>query len=332
MKNSTAPKKRIIQLVFLVLTVSTFSLLSCSSDDDSTPVEEIDTRFKVVFDNDGSGAIIGDNTNKVLQQINFLNSISFVSSYFQIPNSSELQFVGRNSASDVNLYTIDLREFLGDTNSSLQASEVKLYTQDQGDGIFLSGFKEPNNPFVLTESSDADGILYREYSGNQLIESRDLSQEFNVGNVGNGGYAFFQDQGKIIILQEDFNASTESINVIDINNWSLTKYEGAFTSTLFGSFSYGNQGYLIGRGTSNGETVESIYTEDGTFVTEVDDFISRNVAIGFNTEKNQFEYLAREDVRRQTGKLNPTSGVLELTSITGETGFIWSPLFFFNDN
>src|SRR5690606_41451139 len=57
--------KNLLGIVTLLLLI-----FSCSSDDNSDNGDEVlDTRYKLIFETDGSGAIIGDNSNTVIKRL-----------------------------------------------------------------------------------------------------------------------------------------------------------------------------------------------------------------------------------------------------------------------
>lgn len=307
-------------------------LLTGCSDDDTSGDNITDTRFKLVFDYNGSGTIIGDHSNKVLKRFGLDANFLTILGYYKNEQSDDLFIATRQTAHSG--YAIGKIVPLEILNSEIQNFSIQPVIQipfNQNETLVSFQLISENQYFLLV--SNSEGLVYKRYNSENIIETKNLSDDFNIYASSLNGIVYSKDLNQLILLRETFPDYHTRINKINLNNWALTIPDAIFNSNLFGSFSNNNEIFLIGRKEVNFKSNEYLYNSDGEIISQTDNtsiFLSGS-AIGYDNIDQRFEYVHRSDMRSETGIINVQTGQLNKSFIIGEAGFHNSGLIFFNN-
>ena len=326
--------QKTVSLIALV-----FILLSCSSDDGTSNQNINDTRYKLVFDFDNSGKIIGDQSNTVLKSFDLLSEAyaSFIDMHMN-EQSGELFVATRQQEYQQNgnlniIYSIGKIkpiEILESDAYTFTLTNLFNIPIDANENLTSFQFISDNDYFVIVENNGA--LSFKRYSSGTLVEVVNLTSEYDINDFFLDGIAYSKELNRLIIIKELFPNYEKQINIFNLSNWNLTISDNYLNSNLFSSFSNSNGLFLIGKKENNSTTYEYLLNEEGNIISQTDDsfsFISR-AAIGYDNVDNRFEYIQKSDGRKETGTINVQTGEINRIGIVGEPGFHSSRLVFFN--
>jgi len=305
-------------------------LISCSSDNESS--EENDSRYKLIFDFRGFGTIIGDNSNKVLKRFELNNQFLTLLGYYKNEQSDELFLATRETLNSgyiiSKLFPVDILNTTDFYYSSIPFIEIPF---ELDENLISFEFISENQCFLLVSNNDE--LIYKRYNSESIVETKNLTLDFNITPSSLNGIVYSKDLNELIILNEIFPDFSTQINRFNLNNWSLTVPELTFNSNLFGSFSNNNEVFMIGKKEINFEIFEYLYDSDGNIISQTNDTFNflNGSAIGYDKIDERYEYIHRSDGRNEVGIINIQTGELEKRGIIGEPGFHSSILIFFNE-
>ncbi|MCX7552136.1 hypothetical protein [Xanthomarina sp. F2636L] len=294
---------------------------SCSSDDNSNNGDEVlDTRYKLIFESDGSGAIIGDNSNTVIKRL-FTYGYHVTHDFYFNETTNNFYFSSfSNTSNDIVFHKANVLEALNSEEYHYPTEELPILISDQehlekvvidnNENIYLVLEDSPNPSF--------ENIYYRKIVSNQVVENINLTANFGI--FGYLDFFYLDIPNKLVILDEE----TNQVNgvIIDLETNSMTQITLPSNFNVSNIISSNSDIYFI---SNNG-----IYDIQGNHISTLSDSIGGS-AIGYDLEDSRFEYIYRGDGRNEAGIINIQTGESDKSSINGEPGFHSSNLFFFNN-
>lgn len=301
-------------------------ILSCSDDSSDTSVQ--DDRLKLIFDMNGSGAIIGDKSNTVLKRLytNITTNVNVMTSNFSFnPNSRNFYFPARSlTSNEIVLHKANALNILNSEEFYYQTTEIPILSDQEQ---FLKAFVNwEDDVFVIYRNASNTTTRLKKLSSGQLIYTQGLSNSFGIG-------ADFQafhlvSINKLVLVDE---WATELVGVVlDLaNKDNVQQFTLPDHINLFNVVNDGNDIYFIGKQSGGFTAFDTFYDIDGNKLSTASNFIATS-ALGYDVEDAQIEYVERGDGRNEAGTINVTTGELDFLGIAGEPGFHRSRLFFFN--
>jgi len=298
--------------------------LSCAEDDSNATSQ--DDRFKLIFDMDGSGAIIGDKSNRLIKRVyNSIEGIVMTSNFSFNPNSRNFYFPGLNPVTGKTiLHRANILSILNSDDYYYETTELSILS---GGEQFLRAFANwDDDIFVIYKNSSNAGISLKKLDSGQLEYSQNLS---NLYQISDNFKAYHLNSINKLVLVSDAFLNKVGV-VLDMNNKdNVQQFTLPEHINLFNVVFDGNGIYFISKESSVTSTFDKIYDIEGSLVSPTSNTIATS-ALGYDTQDSQLEYVERGDGRKEAGTINVESGELEFTGIAGETGFHRSRLFFFN--
>jgi hypothetical protein len=301
-------------------------ILSCSSDDNSDNADDIiETRYKLIFETDASGAIVGDDSNSVIKRLYTTGGHTTLSFYFnEITNN--FYFPSRsNSSNETVFHKANVLDVLNSDEYHYQTDEIPILISDQ-EHLEKAVIDNNENIYLVLEDNPNSHIFFRKIVSNQIVENINLSAIYGIN-----GYLdiFYLDKlNQLVILDEE----TNQINgvIIDLDTNAMTQISLPSNLNVYNIISSNSDIYIISRREINFEVFEYLYDIHGNQISTLSDFIGGS-AIGYDSEDSRFEYIERGDGRNEVGTINIQTGEIDKSSINGEPGYHSSNLFFFNN-
>lgn len=297
--------------------------LSCSDDDSNASSQ--DDRFKLIFDMDGSGAIIGDKSNTLIKRVyNSIDGIVMTSNFSFNPYSRNFYFPGLNpNTGKTVLHRANILSILKSEDYYYQTTELSILSSGEQ---FLKAFVNWDDAIFVIYKNPANSVSLKKLNSGQLEYSQSLS---NLYQIADNFKAYHLHSINKLVLVSDAFLNKVGV-VLDMNNkdnvqqFTLPKH-----INLFNVAYDGNGIYFISKESSVVSSYDNIYDIEGNLISSTSNTIATS-ALGYDVQDSQLEYVERGDGRKEAGTINVESGELNFTGIAGETGFHRSRLFFFD--
>jgi len=304
-------------------------ILSCSSDDNSDNADDIiETRYKLIFETDASGAIIGDNSNTVIKRLHKYGDHVTFSFYFNETTNNFYFSSLSDTSNDLVFHKANVLDVLNSDEYHYPTQEIPILISDQ-EHLEKAVIDNNENIYLVLEDSpnpSFENIYYRKIVSNQVVENINLTANFGI--FGYLDFFYLDIPNKLVILDKE----TNQINgvIIDLDTNAMTQISLPSNLNVFNIISSSSDIYIISRREINFEVFEYLYDIQGNQISTLSDFIGGS-AIGYDSEDSRFEYIESGDGRNEAGIINIQTGELDKSSINGEPGFHSSNLFFFNN-
>jgi|GEM_PF-4992634 len=308
--------KNINSLLFLVLL-----FVSCNGDDDSNNTIE-DQRFKLFFEFNGTGTIVGDQSGKVIKRIfpdKESNSFDFYLNrdtdnfYFRSPSTSQDKW---------NFSKANANDVLNSDSFRTSTTTLPIVTFD-GEFLRKAVIDKEENIHVLVRDKNQigfDRIIYRKTVAGNVVQSVDLDATYDIDSF-NLSFAFL-DRNELYVIREDFEFY--KMLRIDLNTGEMNYSELPLNLKIGRMVASDSDVYLISRNPDN-----SWYNLEGNQVLRTTTNLSR-ASIGYDTKDERFEYILLGDRRNEVGTIDLSTGVVEFSFVTLDAGSHDSDLFFFD--
>ncbi len=304
-----------------LLLILSITLLSLSCSEDSSQESNQDFRYKLIFNSNGSGAIIGDKSNKVVKRIHTdINTFIATFNYSFNPNSRNFYFPAKSTTSnEIVLHKANALSILNSDEYYYQTTEIPVLAENE---LFVAAFVNWDEDIFVLYKNDPDSAMFlKKISSGQQEYVQNITALYGIVDAS----VFpLPSINKAVITDSYFPSGGAGV-VLDLSNKdNYQTFALPDNLNLFNILNDGNTIYMVHRSNSSDEFMDL----DGNIVSFADRLIGRS-ALGYDVVEGLVEYIDRGDGRNEAGRIDISSGNIEFGGLEGEPGFHVSRLFFF---
>ncbi len=142
--------------IFLLLLIA---FLNCGCSENSSDDSNKDFRYKLIFNSQGSGSIIGDKSNKVIKRLHTDAQTHIATfNYSFNPKSKNFYFPAKSTTSnEIVLHKANALNILESDEYYYQTTEISVLADNE---LFVAAFVNWDENFFVLYKSDPDSAMF----------------------------------------------------------------------------------------------------------------------------------------------------------------------------